>query len=50
MDNSDTGEYLIKKEIIHPGKTFIPFVDGTRVNWKFEANSQLQITIFLFQG
>lgn len=32
MDNSDTGEYLIKKEIIHPGKAFIPFVDGTRVN------------------
>lgn len=38
MDNSDTGEGLIKKEIIYPGTKYIQFVDGTRVNWNSKLN------------
>lgn len=40
MDSSDTGECFIKKEIIYPGSKFVPFVDGTRVNFANATHSE----------
>lgn len=40
MDNSDTGECFIKKEIIYPGTKFIPYVDGTRVKLQLNLDPQ----------
>lgn len=31
MDCSDSGEALIKKEIIYNGSKYVPLVDGTKV-------------------
>lgn len=31
MDFSDSGEALIKKEIIYNGSKYVPLVDGTKV-------------------
>lgn len=47
MDNSDSSDALIKKEIIYNGSKYVPLVDGTKVYCVFDTgkNGMFKIQI-----
>lgn len=39
MDTSDSGDALIKKQMIHSGSKYIPLVDGTKVRFHYQTKT-----------
>lgn len=39
MDNSDSGDALIKKTILHNGSKYITLVDGTKVRFHYQTKT-----------